>query len=188
MTENKEEEQETELTELESAFRERDELKANNLRLLAEMENARKRMQKEHESLRKIAVENVIADFLQPLDQMQKALSFVDNMSPEVKNWAVGFQMILTQFMDTLAENNVRPFESLHEPFDPHKHEAVEMVETDSHPPGIIIEECLRGYCMGERIVRPARVKVSQSPTVEDVEEIEIKEKDPEEEKIGDKQ
>ncbi len=48
--------------------------------------------------------------------------------------------------------------------FDPHFHEAVEMIETKDHPAGVVVEECLRGYKMGERVIRPARVKVAKAP------------------------
>lgn len=140
------------------------EYKDKYLRLLADSENARKRLQKEREELIRYAVENLIVDFLHPLDNLENALRFAQDMSDEVRNWAFGFQMILAQFKDVLAQNNVSAIDSQGKPFDPHLHEAVEMIESDTQPPGTIIEECVRGYKLGDRMIRPARVKVAKSP------------------------
>ncbi len=151
-------------TELEAL---NEEVRANKdkyLRALADGENLRKRMMKEKEDYSRYNVANAIADFLHPLDNLEKALGFTDKMSDEVKNWAVGFQMILSQFKDALAANGVTPIETLGKHFDPHLHEAVETVETDQQPPGTILEEFTRGYMMGEKMIRPARVKVSRKP------------------------
>lgn len=141
------------------------------LRLLAESENARKRMQKERQELTKYAVENVLVEFLHPLDSFEKALSFAESMNEEVKNWARGFEMILTQLKEVLTNHGVIAYQSIGRHFDPHFHEAVEMVETDEHPPGIIVEEFLRGYKMGDRAVRVARVKVAKAPASESPQE-----------------
>lgn len=133
------------------------------LRLLAESENARKRMQKERSELTKYAVENVLVEFLHPLDNFQNALAFAESMSDEVKNWAIGFEMILSQLRQVLANHGVQEYETVGKHFDPHLHEAVEMVETDEYEPGVVVEECLRGYKIGERPIRVARVKVAKA-------------------------
>jgi molecular chaperone GrpE len=133
------------------------------LRLLADVENTRKRMQKERQELTKYAVENLIVEFLHPMDNLENALRFAQEMSDEVKHWALGFQMILTQFKDVLANNGVVAVDSVEAAFDPHIHEAVEIVETTNKPAGIVIEEYVRGYKMGDRTIRPARVKVTKS-------------------------
>lgn len=140
------------------------EYKDKYLRGLADGENARKRMQKERLELTKYAAENIIIDFLHPIDSLESALNFAQNMSEEVRNWAVGFQMILTEFKDILARNGVVVMNTKGTHFDPHQHEAVEMIETDELEPGIVIEECLRGYKMGDKTIRAARVKVSKAP------------------------
>jgi len=135
------------------------------LRSLAESENARKRLQKEKQEMIQYATQNIIVDFLHPIDHMENALKFTQQMSDEVKHWAAGFQMILAQFKDILASNGVKPFVSEGQPFDPHRHEAIESVATEGFPPGIVIEESLRGYSMGDKIIRPSRVKVSKAPS-----------------------
>ena len=130
-------------------------------RLLAEMENSRKRMQKEKLEATRYAIDNLLAEIIAPMDNFQNALQFTENQPPEVKNWAMGFQMILGQFKEVLEQNGVTPFKSEGEMFDPFKHEAIESEENDDLPEGTIVKEYVRGYRAGDRIVRPARVKVT---------------------------
>ncbi|MBS0615768.1 MAG: nucleotide exchange factor GrpE [Verrucomicrobia bacterium] len=132
------------------------------LRQLAELENARKRMQKEKQEAVRYAMDNLLADFIAPLDSFEGALKCADGMSDEVKNWAMGFQMILTQFQDVLKGEGVEAFVSIGKLFDPHMHEAVEMEEREDVPEGTILQEYVKGYRCGERIIRPARVKVAK--------------------------
>lgn len=153
--------------ELEHIHREAAEYKEKYIRLLAESENARKRLQKERQEMIQYALQNTIVDFLIPIDHMENALKHAKLMSEEVKHWAIGFDMILGQFKDVLSNNGVAPFDSQGQPFDPHTHEAVEMVETDEYTPGTVVAEIIRGYKMGSRTIRPARVTVAKTPARE---------------------
>jgi molecular chaperone GrpE len=135
-----------------------------HLRLLAEVENSKKRMIKEKQEMTRFGIENVIADFLKPLDNLENALRFTAQMSEETRNWAIGFEMILTQFKDALKEHDIASFSSIGESFDPHLHEAVEIQETCDVAEGQIIQEFVRGYKSGQRVLRPARVKVAKAP------------------------
>ncbi len=150
--------------ELEQLRREALDNKDKYLRQLAEQENSRKRLQKEREQLTQYAVQNIVAEFLSPIDHFESALKFTEQMSDEVKTWGHGFQMILGQFKEILHQNGIVPIVSVGKPFDPHLHEAIETVETNDYPPDTVVEECLRGYKMGDRTVRPARVKVAKAP------------------------
>lgn len=136
------------------------------LRLLAESENSRKRMHKERQELTKFAIEKVLLEFLHPLDSFEKALKFAESMSGEVRNWAIGFEMILTQFKQILNEHGASEYDSVGKHFDPHFHEAIEVQETNEFEPGIIIQEFVRGYRIGDRALRVARVKVAKSPDI----------------------
>jgi molecular chaperone GrpE len=147
-----------------------------NLRLLAEMENTRKRMQKDKQDTTRFAVQNVIGEFLSPLDNFENAFSFTHQASEEVKNWAKGFEMILTQFKDVLASHHVTSFASEGTLFDPHLHEVIEVEETEKHEEGMIIQEFIRGYKCGERILRPAKVKVAKKPAKEENHQVNEKE------------
>lgn len=140
------------------------EYKDKYLRLLADSENSRKRLQKERQDISRYAVESLVVDILRPLDNLENALRFAQDMSDEVRNWAFGFQMILTQFRDVLAQQGITSFDSLGKSFNPHDHEAVEMVESTTMPEDTIIEESVKGYKMGDRTIRAARVKVAKSP------------------------
>ncbi|MCC5832244.1 MAG: nucleotide exchange factor GrpE [Chlamydiales bacterium] len=139
------------------------------LRVLADSENARKRMQKEREEMTKYAIENVLTEFLHPIDNLEKALLFAESMSDEVRNWAVGFEMLLNQFKQILVNHGVEEYHSVGKHFDPHLHEAVEMVETTEYEPGVVVEEFVRGYRKGDRPIRVARVKVAKAPEEKDL-------------------
>lgn len=141
------------------------------IHLLAETENVRKRLHREKEEATKYAIETTLTNFLPPIDHFEQALKFAESTNEEVKQWAIGFEMILQQFKNVLAEQGVTSFVSKGEPFDPHRHEAIEMEETDDHPPGTILEEFTRGYRMGDRVIRPARVKVAKGKALAKPEE-----------------
>jgi molecular chaperone GrpE len=147
---------------LEQLQSELNECKDKYLRSLAESDNMRKRLQKEKQEMMQYAVSEIVAEFLGPIDHMENALKHTQNMSEDVKLWSLGFQMILTQFKDVLANNGIQTIESLGSAFDPHLHEAVETEPKEGVVSGIILEEFVRGYKMGEKIIRPARVKVAK--------------------------
>ncbi len=155
-----------ELTPVEPTLEEElQEYKNKNLRLLAENENTRKRLQKEKIEMTRFAVDNVIAEFLIPMDNLENALGFAKNMSEETSNWARGFQMILTQFKDVISSNGVTSFSALGHTFDPHLHEAVEIDESTTEPDGTILQEYTKGYKSNTRIIQPAKVKVAKKPS-----------------------
>ncbi len=149
--------------ELEQLKKEAAEFKDKYQRTLAESENARKRLQKERQELIQYALQNAFADFLNPIDHLENALKFSQQASDDVKHWALGFQMILNQFKEVLNVNGVTAFDSEGTHFDPSKHEAIEMITTTDYPPGTIVAETMRGYKMGDRIIRPAKVKVAKA-------------------------
>lgn len=151
--------------EVEQLRQEVAELRDKYMRAIAESENRQKRLVREQRDLVRQAVADAVIQFLQPLDHMENALQFVNTGgSEELRNWARGFEMILAHFKEALAQQGIIAFDSHGKPFDPHKHEAVEMVETEEQPEGVIIEELHRGYEMEGRVLRPARVKVAKSP------------------------
>lgn len=155
--------------EMEVLKNENQELKDKYLRVLAESENARKRLQKERLEAIQYATEGLVVSFLHPIDNFENALKAAEGMTPEVKNWAMGFQMILNQLKEVLSEHGVASEPSVGKEFDPHLHEAIEIVETKEHPDGWIIQEFSRGYRIGNRIIRPAKVKVAKTPSTEEI-------------------
>lgn len=140
------------------------------LRMLAEGENTRKRLQKEkHETIR-FAIENTVCEFIPALDNFENALKFSQASSEEVKNWATGFQMILAQFRDIMHNHGIVTFHSEGNLFDPHFHEAMELIETNQQPDGTIMEEFAKGYKSQHRTIRPAKVKVAKKPASKPIE------------------
>lgn len=134
------------------------------LRALAEQENMRKRIQKEKQEMVSFGIENAIAEFLPAIDNFENALRFAESAEGPVKSWAVGFEMILSQFKEVLHNHGIVSFHSEGNTFDPQFHEAVEIVETTEHPDGTIIHEFTKGYKSQARTIRPARVKVAKHP------------------------
>ena len=132
------------------------------LRLLAEVDNTRKRMHKEKQEMIRFTTENVMTELLLPIDNLENALKCTDSLSSELKNWAQGFSMILGQFKEVLSHHGITPFASEGEMFDPTLHYAIESEESDSIPEGTILKEFVKGYRSKEHIIRPAKVKVAK--------------------------
>ncbi len=139
------------------------EWKDKYFQLLADQENLRKRLQREKEQTLNFAIEKTIIEFLPIIDNFENALGFAEQSSNEVKQWATGFQMILSQLRDIVYSHGIVSFHSKGNMFDPYLHEAMEIVETNEHPDGTILEEFAKGYKGKERIIRPARVKIARS-------------------------
>jgi len=144
--------------------RELDEMKDKYLRALADGENARKRLAKEKQEVISFGIENTICDFLPVIDSFENALRFAEAASGEVKNWAMGFQMILSQFRQVLQNYGITPLQSEGVLFDPNFHDAVESIETLDAPEGTILKEFTKGYRSASRTIRPARVQVARLP------------------------
>lgn len=141
---------------------ESEDYKDKYFRMLAELENVRKRMQKEKQESLRFAVDNIVREFLPVIDNFENALKFAESASEELKNWASGFTMILSQFKAVLHNHGIVAFHSIGNTFDPHFHEAVEIVESDEVEEGIILEEFAKGYKSGSKTIRPAQVKVAK--------------------------
>ena len=142
--------------------KEEEDFKHKYLSALAELENFRKRSQKEKEELVKFSVENSVATFIPVIDQFELALSSAEQSSEETKNWAKGFEMLLAQFKEILLDHNMVSFHSEGNMFNPHEHEAVDTIHTNEFPENTIVNELSKGYKCGSRIIRPAKVKVAK--------------------------
>lgn len=164
MNEEKEPVAETEETTPQNQEENSEDWKEKYLRTLAEMENMRKRMQKERHEMTQFGIESALGEFLHAIDNFENALRFAEGGGPEVKSWAQGFEMILSQFKEALQTQGITAFHSEGKLFDPQSHEAVEIIETDEVPEGTILQEFTKGYRSAARIVRPARVKVAKQP------------------------
>ena len=131
------------------------------LRKLAEFDNFRKRVEREREDIRLAGVEEMIRDLLPVLDNFDRALQHAEDDSGA---FLEGIEMIAKQLWDTLERRGVEEVNPVGQQFDPELHEAVQRVEDGQHPPGTVAWVMLKGYTMGERLIRPAMVGVAVDP------------------------
>jgi molecular chaperone GrpE len=139
---------------------ERDTLIDRLARLQAEFENARKRSAREQQDFREYAVSDALKALLPTLDSFERALQANDEKS----EFRSGIELIYKQLQDALQKLGLRPIPAKGESFDPHLHEAIEMVDTKDAEDHQIIEELQRGYKLKDRLLRPAMVKVARNP------------------------
>lgn len=126
----------------------------------AELENYRKRVQREAELAAKFASLPLIRDLLPALDNVGRTLQAAEQ-SANVTDLIQGLQMILKQFEDVFAKHSAKPIKAVGEMFDPNRHEALQQIPTDEHPPMTVVQELERGYTMDDRVIRPTKVLVA---------------------------
>ncbi|MGH7814483.1 MAG: nucleotide exchange factor GrpE [Candidatus Binataceae bacterium] len=138
------------------------EFKDKYLRALADGENVRKRIRQQSEETIRLQREALLHDLLPVADNLERAVEAARGGS-DAGAIAQGIEMVLRSLLDFLRANGVTPIVSIGEAFDPKRHEAADHVESDSHSPNTIVGEFHRGYQIGERILRPARVSVAKA-------------------------
>jgi molecular chaperone GrpE len=152
-------------SELQKVKAERDSLVDRLARAQAEFENARRRASKEQQDFRDYATADAIKALLPALDSFERALHTTsDSGRSDGGDFRSGVELIYKQLQDALAKLGVRPIPTKGELFDPHYHEAIELVETTDVPDHEILEELQRGYKFKDRLLRPAMVKVAKNP------------------------
>lgn len=134
------------------------------LRRQAEFENYRRRMEREKSELAGRARADVVLELLPVYDNFERALSSLEKSSVDAQALRQGVELIHKQLKDALTKLGLQPIESVGQTFDPHLHEAVTIEPTDEHEENTVIEEFQRGYKLGDRLLRPAQVKVARSP------------------------
>jgi molecular chaperone GrpE len=151
----------TEGSELQKLRVERETLIDRLARLQAEFENARKRTAREQQDFREYAVTDAVKALLPTLDSFERALQVGAADKSEFRS---GVELIYKQLQDALVKLGLRAIPAKGEPFDPHLHEAIEMVDTTDTPDHQILEELQRGYKLKDRLLRPSMVKVARNP------------------------
>ena len=137
------------------------ELKDKNLRVVAEYENARKRLDTQRIQDRKYASKYLIDQLLTPLSQLDKIVE-LPTEDEKLKNFLIGFKMIKDQIFKTLEADGLKEIEALNQPFDPNFHEAMEKIHDQSLPNGINVAVINKGYMYKEQLLKPATVKVNE--------------------------
>ncbi len=149
--------------QLKAAVVERDAHYNSWMHTQADLENYRKRAQREAEEIRRYHTTSLIRDLLPGLDNLQRAISAAENSS-NIEELLQGVRMVAGQFEAVLSSHALEPIEAAGKPFDPNKHEAVQQVPSSEHPPMTVIEEIERGFTLHDRVVRPSKVIVSSGP------------------------
>ena len=138
------------------------ELEDKLLRTVAEMDNMRKRSDKERSEAYKIGASIFIKDMLPIIDNLQRALtSFVDDEGSDTKSFVDGTNAILRDFESLLDKTGVKTINPEGEKFDPNFHEAMFEIPSDEHEAGIILQVIEQGYVLENRLLRAAKVGVS---------------------------
>ena len=130
--------------------------------LQRETDATRQRLNRSAEERAATEKAKFITDFLPALDDLNRAIEAVSGDAPK-DAVLEGIRRIATSVQNALANAGVEPIDSVGEPFDPELHEAVDTAETDSEMDGKVISEYSRGFRMGERLLRPARVRVGRA-------------------------
>jgi molecular chaperone GrpE len=144
---------------LEELRREKDALQDRLLRTAAEFDNYRKRVDRERRDLAEHTAADVVSELLPIIDNLERALAAASDTDPLRK----GVELILKQMLDLLRKRGVKPIEALGADFDPNFHQAVIHEASSEHREGEVMEELQRGYLIGDRLLRPAMVKVAKA-------------------------
>jgi molecular chaperone GrpE len=149
------------VSDVDEIQRQRDDYYERLLRKTAEFENYKKRIERDRQSMAESAAADLVRDLLPLVDDLERALKAEPGLEG-TESYRRGVELIHRQLLDILRKRGVRPIDTLGGDFDPHFHEAVLYEPAEGRRDGEIIEEFARGYMLGERLLRPAMVKVAK--------------------------
>ena len=138
-------------------------------RTQAELENFRKRAQRELELALRYSSVPLIRELLPAMDNLSRTVQAAEQ-SGNVEDLLQGLRMIQSQFDQVFSNQSAQPIKTVGEPFDPNLHEALQQIPTNEHPPMTVLQEVERGYVLFDRVIRPSKVLVSAAlpqPAVE---------------------
>ena len=133
------------------------------LRERAELENFRKRTQRDKEETRIFNRKELLLGVLPVLDNLERALAHA-GQNGEAQGLLEGVTMTVVQFRKVIEDYGARPIEAVGAPFDANLHQAMAQVETAEQPPGTVVSEYQKGYLLHDRLLRPALVVVAKAP------------------------
>ena len=147
----------------ENVRRERDDYRDRLLRATAEFDNYRKRVERDRAQLADFATAEILRDVLPVIDDLERALAATpaSDTAASVAGYRAGVELIHRQVLELLRKRKVTPIEALGADFDPNVHQAVTQEPSSTHRDGEVIAELRRGYMLGDRLLRPAMVKVA---------------------------
>jgi molecular chaperone GrpE len=149
-------------TEVERLGQELAEMKDRLLRNVAEMDNMRKRLEREKADFIKYSTESILKDMIPVLDSFDKALpaSSKNSDSTDVASFREGLTMVHKQFLTALAKHGLEPVDAVGKLFDPNFHQAIQRIESGDVTEETVDTEFMKGYALHGRLVRPAMVSV----------------------------
>jgi molecular chaperone GrpE len=150
----------TQMAELQAKI---DDLQGRLMRSYADLENYRRRVQRDQDDARKYESLRLVRDLLPGLDGLNRAVSSGEQTGDK-QVLLDGIRMVVQQFRDILKLHSAEPIEAVGRPFDPNLHEALTQIPSADHEPMTVLQEVEVGYRMHDRVVRPARVIVSCAP------------------------
>jgi len=136
------------------------------LRERADLENFRKRAQRDKEELGKFANEGILRELVPAVDSLERALEHARQDGAGGETLLKGVELTLAQFQKVLEKFGVVAIKSLGEPFDPSRHEAMGQLESADQPANTVVQEYQKGYLLNDRLLRPALVMVAKAPAV----------------------
>ena len=148
--------------DLEALAAEREALRDQLLRVTAEFDNYRKRIDRERRDMANRAAEGVLGDLLPIVDDLERALE-VEAPDEATRAYRTGVELIHRQLLELLSRRGVTPIVALGEDFDPHVHQAVATEPAGARRDGEVVEELRRGYRLGDRLLRAAMVRVTKA-------------------------
>jgi molecular chaperone GrpE len=148
-------------TPAEAIKRERDDLYDRLLRKTAEFDNFRKRVERDRKDMIEWAAADVLNDVIAIADDFDRALAA--EAPPEAQQYKAGLELIQRQLAELLKKRGVTTVDALGADFDPHLHQAVAYEEVDGARDGEVVAVLAKGYKLGERLLRPAMVKVAKA-------------------------
>ncbi len=152
-----------EAEELRKKACERDEFLSDLKRVQADFANFQKRNRQERETWGQMSIQNLVRDLLPALDSFDLAVQ-ASAGEPGMEKFLEGIKIAEREVFRVLENQGLRPLDTKGKPFDPNEHEVVCVVETSEAPDQIVLEEVRKGYRLGDRVLRPAQVKVARAP------------------------
>lgn len=135
------------------------------MRAQAEVQNIRRRAERDVENAHKFALDKFSSDLLPVIDSLERALEAAENLENEaVKAMRDGVELTLKMFVDTLGKHGIEQLNPMGEPFNPEFHQAMSMVPNPDMEPNSVMAVMQKGYVLKGRLVRPAMVVVSKAP------------------------
>lgn len=142
------------------------ETKDKLLRALAEVENVRRRAQRDRQDASRYAIANFAREMVTVADNLRRALEAVTaeerSASPAVESLTVGVEMTESAMLNAFASAGIKPIEAIGKPFDHNFHEALFELPDPSRPSGTVVQEVERGYVLHDRLLRPAKVGIAK--------------------------